>query len=262
MSEARYGRLALGGAAGLILAALLGLAAVAWTYAATQPMTMRAGGPPDAVSLAIFLIAWVVMMAAMMFPSVAPVVLVYSQYARRTEARWFVPTGAFVGGYLMSWAGFGVAAYLAAATVDALVAAVPWLAEHRAVALGALIAAAAVYQLTPLKDRCLGRCRTPIHWIFHGFRPGRLGALRMGLTEGVYCVGCCAGLMVVLLGVGISSVAWMGAVAAVIFVEKVLSPTPRVARAIAVGLLVFGLAVAAVPGLGDVLLGPGSMTEG
>ena len=109
--------------------------------------------------------------------------------------------------------------------------------------------------MTPLKEKCLGHCRSPLHWLIGGFRSGASGALRMGIEEGVFCAGCCAGLMLVLLAVGLASVGWMAAVAAVIFVEKVLAPTAAVAKAVAVLLVGFGIAVATIPTVAEFVMG-------
>ncbi len=245
--EARYGRVALSGAAVAILVSLLALSALAWARTAELAMAMAPELALDVESLALFVSTWAVMMAAMMFPSVAPVVLVYAQYARRREPVWPLRTVLFVAGYLLVWSGVGALAYILALGASSVAEAVPLVAEHANVVLGLAFVAGGLYELSPLKNRCLGHCRSPLDWIFRGFAPGATGALRMGLAEGWYCLGCCAGLMLVLLAVGMSSLAWMGVVAAVIFVEKVLAPTPRVSRAVALGLVVLGVFIATVP---------------
>ena len=209
----------------------------------------------DLAGFAIFLATWVVMMAAMMFPSVAPVVLVYAQYMRRQAAAWPLLAALFVAGYLFIWSAFGVAAYVVVVLLVPLIAEIPIVQTAPQVFLGAVIGAGGLYQLTPLKDRCLGHCRSPLHWLFRGFRPGATGALRMGLEEGVFCVGCCAGLMLVLLAVGLASVGWMAAVAALIFVEKILAPSAAVARGIAVLLVGFGIAIATIPAVAEFVMG-------
>jgi predicted metal-binding membrane protein len=253
--EDRFGRLALSGAAVSILVTLLALAGFGWTYVSAQngSMTMSVGA--DFGSFALFIATWVVMMAAMMFPSVAPVVLVYAQYTRRRAGTWPVLATLFVSGYLMIWSAVGVGAYVLVRFVEPVVGEIPTVHGAPQVFLGAAIVAGGVYQLTPLKEKCLGHCRSPLHWLIGGFRPGASGALRMGVEEGVFCVGCCAGLMLVLLAVGLSSVGWMAAVAAVIFIEKVLAPTATVAKAVAVVIVGFGIAVAAIPAVGSFVMG-------
>ena len=253
--EDRFGRLVLTGGALSILITLLGLASLAWAYVAAPSDSMMMSTGTDFGSFAIFLATWVVMMAAMMFPAVAPVVLVYAQYTRQRSGAWPLLVALFVAGYLMIWSAVGVGAYLIVATVVPLVLTIPAAQTAPQVFLGAAIGAAGLYQLTPLKAACLGHCRSPLHWLFRGFRPGSAGALRMGIEEGVFCLGCCAGLMVVLLAVGLASVGWMAAVAAVIFTEKVLAPSSAVAKGVAVLLVGFGIAVATVPAIADLVLG-------
>jgi predicted metal-binding membrane protein len=220
-------------------------------------MTMSAA--PDVASFAIFLATWVVMMAAMMFPAFAPVVLVYAQYARQRTRAWPLQAAVFVAGYLMIWSAVGVGAFALASMVVPFIVGIPVVRAAPEVFLGAVIGAAGVYQLTPLKDALLTHCRSPFHWLVRGFRPGVRGALLMGIDEGIVCLGCCAGLMLVLLAVGLASVAWMAAVAAVIFSEKVLAPTPAVARAVAVLLIGFGIGVATVPAIAQFAMGGSAM---
>ncbi|MGH2451984.1 MAG: DUF2182 domain-containing protein [Candidatus Limnocylindria bacterium] len=209
----------------------------------------------DLASFAIFLTTWVVMMAAMMFPSVAPVVLVYAHYTRQRGGAWPLLAALFVTGYLLIWSAVGVAAYVVVVLLVPLIAEIPVVQTAPQVFLGAVVGAGGLYQLTPLKDRCLGHCRSPLHWLFRGFRSGSTGALRMGIEEGVFCLGCCAGLMLVLLAVGLAGVGWMAAVAAVIFIEKVLAPTAAVAKGIAVLLVGFGIAIATIPTVAELVMG-------
>ena len=258
-AEARFGRLALTGAAVAILAALLTLAAIAWAYVATQSGSMAMSGGADGGSFAIFLTTWVVMMAAMMFPAFAPVVLVYAQYTRQRTGTWPLLAAIFVGGYLTIWSAVGVAAYALVTLLVPLIVEIPMVRASPQVFLGAVIGAAGVYQLTPLKDALLTHCRSPFHWLLRGYRPGLRGALFMGLDEGVVCMGCCVGLMIVLLAVGLASVGWMAAIAAVIFGEKVLAPTPAVAKGVAVVLVGFGVAVATIPPVAQFVMGGSPM---
>jgi predicted metal-binding membrane protein len=128
---------------------------------------------------------------------------------------------------------------------------------------GAAVAAAGLYQLTPLKQVCLRHCRSPLHFLFTGWRDGPAGAVRMGVAHAAYCVGCCAGLMVVLFAVGVMSLLWMTVVAAVIFAEKVVPHGESVARAVALALVALGLWIAIAPGSVPGLTDPsGSMPAG
>jgi predicted metal-binding membrane protein len=198
------------------------------------------------------------MMAAMMLPSVAPMVLTYSRIVRHraaTGGRPLAATWIFVAGYLLVWTVYGLAAYGLYRLVDAVDGGVldwdragPWVA-------GAALAGAGLYQLTPLKEVCLKHCRTPLHFVLDGFREGRAGALRMGVEHGGYCVGCCWGLMVALFALGVMSLWWMAVVAGVIFLEKVTRVGVRFSRVVAVALVAVGVWVAvapdSVPGLTD-----------
>jgi len=241
-------------AAASILFALFVLAGLSWAYMAASGGVMPMSAGADLAGFVLFLTTWVVMMGAMMFPTVAPVVLVYSRYTRRQTRWWSVRTTLFVTGYLVIWTAAGVVAWMIVMLLVPALAAIPMVQAAPQLFLGAVLAAAGLYQLTPLKKACLGHCRSPMHWIFLGFRPGKRGALRMGLEEGVFCLGCCAGLMIVLLAVGLASVGWMAAVAAVIFIEKVIAPTAAVAKGVAILLLTLGIAVATIPAVADFML--------
>jgi len=195
-------------------------------------------------------------MAAMMFPSVWPMVAVYArlQVRRRELAHRAaaVRTVMFVGGYLLAWSGFGLlgwVGYQAAGVADDALA---WDRAGRWLTAGVVLVAA-VYELTPAKYACLRRCRSPLSFLLGAWRDGAAGALRMGLEHGAWCVGCCWALMAALFVIGVMSVAWMAVVAALIATEKLL-PWRRAAVATVTGLLValaLGVAFAPerVPGL-------------
>jgi predicted metal-binding membrane protein len=204
---------------------LLALAAVAWWWTADRMRDMDDGPWTGLGSFGFFLGVWVVMMAAMMFPSVAPTVALYS---RMTRQRSPVSPLLFAGGYLLTWAGAGVLAYAIASAVGAIGGgALDWDRGGRWVAGGTLVAAA-VYQLTPLKDVCLGKCRSPLGFLLGSWRDGATGALRMGAKNGAWCVGCCWALMASLFALGVMSVTWMAVVAGLIAIEKTI-PWRRVA---------------------------------
>ena len=200
------------------------------------------------------------MMAAMMLPSAAPMVLLFARVAteRRRRGLDVVSTPIFVAGYVGVWTLYGLAAY---GLYRAIVAAgTGFLAWDRAgpYVVGVAIAAAGVYELTPLKNVCLRHCRTPLHFVLGGWRPGRLGALRMGAVHGAYCVGCCWGLMIVLFAVGVMSLFWMAVVAAAIFVQKLAPRAERLAPAFAAALAALGIWVAAAPASVPGLVQPNS----
>src|SRR5205085_5092179 len=211
---------------------------------------MDAGPGTDLGGLGWYVGIWVTMMAAMMLPSAAPMVLLFARVsgerARRGQAE-LVPTWIFVAGYLTAWTAYGLAAYgIYRAVVLAGTAWLAWVRTGPYVAGGALIGAG-LYQLTPLKDVCLRHCRSPLHFLLHGWRPGSAGAVRMGAVHGAYCVGCCSGLMVVLFALGVMSLVWMAVVGALIFAQKVLPAGDRLTRAFAVAFVAAGLWVAVAP---------------
>jgi predicted metal-binding membrane protein len=235
--------------AGLI-ALLLVLAVVGWLVTDDRMAGMDEGPGTDLGSLGFYVTVWVVMMAAMMFPSIVPMVTVYGRVQRtRREQGRALPgaTALFVAGYLVCWTAFGPVAYGLFTFVRSLdIEALGWHEAGRYVA-GGVLAAAAVYQLTPLKDACLRRCRGPLAFVMTNWRSGLAGAAVMGFKHGAWCVGCCWALMTSLFALGVMSVGWMVFVAALIAVEK-LAPWKSLAnRGIAVLLLVLGLAVALVP---------------
>jgi predicted metal-binding membrane protein len=217
---------------------------------------MDAGPGTDLGGLGWFLGIWVTMMAAMMLPSVAPMVLAYARVGRARPAR--APTGVFVTAYFAAWAAYGLLAYGVFRLVDSLdMGALSWDRAGPYVAGGAILAAG-LYQLTPLKDVCLRHCRSPIHFLAHGWRDGARGAFRMGFTHGLYCVGCCWGLMLVLFAVGVMSLTWMAVVAALVFVQKVLPGGEATTRLFAVGFVAAGVWIAASPGSVPGLVQPDS----
>jgi predicted metal-binding membrane protein len=197
-----------------------------------------------------FLGVWIVMMAAMMLPSVAPTVALH---ARMTRRRSPVAPLAFTAGYLVTWAGAGLLAYGAFALGRSLLGdALAWDGAGRWVAGGTLMLAAA-YELTPLKDACLTKCRSPLGFLLGSWRDGVSGALAMGTRHGAWCVGCCWALMAALFALGVMSLAWMAFVATLIALEKTLPWSRFATGGIAAVLLALGvlLVVApdAVPGL-------------
>jgi predicted metal-binding membrane protein len=223
-----------------LAASLLGAALIAWIVAVERMRGMDAGPGTDLGALGWFIGIWVTMMAAMMLPSAAPTVLMFSRL-RRDAHTW-----AFVLGYLLAWTGYGLAAYAAYRGIRASAPSFlawddrgPWVA-------GAALAAAGLYQLTPLKAACLRHCRSPLHFLLHS-RPGRLGAVQSGCTHGGYCVGCCTGLMLALFALGVMSLFWMAVVAAAILVEKTLPGGEAFARLLAVVLVALGTWVASSP---------------
>ena len=227
-----------------LVAVLFALAGVGWWWTARQMQGMDEGPWTGPGALGWFVGVWVVMMAAMMFPSVAPTVALYS---RMTRQRSPLSPLLFTGGYLVTWAGAGLVAFALVTTVDRVAGDVlAWDRAGRWVA-GATLVVAAVYELTPLKDVCLGKCRSPLGFLLGSWRDGRWGALRMGARHGAWCVGCCWALMASLFALGVMSVVWMAFVAGLIAIEKTL-PWRRVATyGTAVVLLTLGVSLWLAP---------------
>jgi predicted metal-binding membrane protein len=238
-----------------LVAVLFALAAVSWWWTARQMQGMDAGPWTELGGLGWFLGVWVVMMAAMMFPSVSPTVALYS---RLTRQRSPLSPLLFAAGYLFTWAGAGLVAF----TVAAVVGRIPgdplaWDRAGRWIAGGTLVAAA-VYELTPLKDVCLAKCTSPLGFLLTSWREGRWGALRMGARNGAWCVGCCWALMASLFALGVMSLTWMAVVAGLIAVEKTV-PWRRVTTyATAVLLLTLGVLLLAMPEAIPALTAPGT----
>jgi predicted metal-binding membrane protein len=206
-----------------LVALLLVLAGFGWWWTGDRMRGMDNGPWTDLGTLGWFLGVWVVMMAAMMFPSVSPTVALYSRMTRAGVSPLL-----FALGYLVTWAAAGALAFavaFAGGRIEGDVLA--WDRAGRWVAAATLILAAA-YELTPLKDVCLGKCRSPLGLLLGSWRDGWSGALRMGLKNGAWCVGCCWALMASFFALGIMSVVWMAIVAALIAIEKTL-PWRRVA---------------------------------
>jgi predicted metal-binding membrane protein len=234
-----------------LIALLFVLAALGWAVTDERMRGMDTGPGTDPGALGLYVTAWVVMMAAMMFPSIWPMVVMHRriQAGKRERGQDAVvgATAIFVGGYLLAWTVLGLVAYgLFEAGRGLDIEALSW-GRGGPYLAGGVIVAAAAYQLTPLMDACLTKCRSPFDFLMTAWRPGRLGALRMGVEHGGWCVGCCWALMGALFALGVMSVGWMIFIAALIATEKLLPWKTVANRGIAVLLLVLGIAVATVP---------------
>jgi predicted metal-binding membrane protein len=227
-----------------LVALLFALAALAWWSTAVQMAGMDAGPGTDLGALGWFLGVWVVMMAAMMFPSVSPTVALYAQMTRRRgPSRPLL----FASGYLLVWAMAGVAAYGLFHLGRSLFGAdLGWDAGGRWFA-GGVLTIAALYELTPLKDVCLAKCRSPLGFLLGTWRDGPRGALEMGARHGAWCLGCCWALMAALFALGVMSLAWTALVAALIAFEKTLPWGRAVTWTTAAVLLALAVALVAVP---------------
>jgi predicted metal-binding membrane protein len=213
-----------------------------------------AGAMTMAVDIPFFVGVWTVMMAAMMLPSELPALWLFATVAESRRRFGFRPTHAVIlmAGYLMIWTLIGIG-------VAVLSIGLGPVAEARSQPIvGAALMIAGAYQVTRWKSLCLGHCRTPLHFFMDHWRDGATGALRMGAHHGLYCAGCCWGLMLALIALGMMNPTWMVLVALLIFVEKVAPGGERLARFAGVGLILAGAAIA----FGLIPLQPAVMLEG
>ncbi len=239
----------------VVAAALLLITALAW--ASLLSMSSGAGADmsdmamkdmtPSAWSRVDFILTflmWAVMMVGMMTPSAAPMILIYAGVARKAAAgnSPFASAGWFVAGYLLVWIGFAVAATSGQSLLDRAALLSDAMNVSTPVVAAAILIVAGLYQWTPLKQSCLILCRSPLRFIQQhgGFRGTRRHALRLGLTHGVQCVGCCWALMILLFLGGVMNLLWVAAIAVLVLVEKLVPAGPWLSRLIGVALLIAG----------------------
>ena len=238
-----------------LIALLVALAALGWWWTAREMQDMDGGPWTELGSAGWFLSVWVVMMAAMMLPSVAPTVALYSKL-KHTRA-----LGApllFTSGYLLVWIAVGLGTYLLARIGAELSGGVlAWDRAGRWLA-GATLLIAAAYELTPLKDVCLGKCRTPLGFLLGNWREGLLGAVNMGIRHGAWCVGCCWALMASLFALGVMSIVWMAVVAGLIAFEKLIPSRRAATYGTAAVLIVVGVLMLFAPDVVPALSVPGA----
>lgn len=241
----------------VIVAALAGVTGLAWLYLhglAVDGMGMSGGGdmagmamlpsakPWTASEIALTFVMWWVMMAGMMLPSAAPMILTFATVNRRKREREqpFAPTAAFVAGYLAAWGAFSIAATLAQRALQDIALLSTAGAVTGPIPGGVLFIAAGLYQLTPLKYACLRQCRSPLDFVLNRWRDGTAGALKMGMIHGLYCLGCCWILMTLLFAEGVMNLLWAAAIGAIVLVEKLFPAGQWIARTSGVLMLVFG----------------------
>ena len=236
----------------LIIATLLVLAAAAWALIVWQSSMVNEDemmGPTMGMAAPVFLAIWVAMMIAMMFPTAMPMILTFARVQAGKAARdqATVPVGIFVAAYLLVWIFFGAAAFAVASAGEALANRSMWLMDSAPRIGGVVLIAAGIYQLSPLKRICLSKCRSPMSWLLNSWRDGPGGALRMGVEHGVYCLGCCWLLFVILFPLGMMNIAAMSVITLLIFAEKSLPISRPVGMLAALGLIAYGAVVLASP---------------
>jgi predicted metal-binding membrane protein len=233
--------------------ALVALAAAGWVYVAYQSSSIGSMAMDGTGGGIVFLFGWTAMMMAMMVPATLPLVLLYRTIARNrlSSAQSRVGMLALLAGYLMVWAAAGIPVYaytLFAEAAGSLATLLP----------ASLLVVGGVYQFTPLKRICHVRCSSPLFFLMQNWRPGATGALRLGTLHGVDCLGCCVGLMVGLVALGMMNLAWMLTAAVIVFAEKTIPGSHRIARPLGVTMVVGGLVLLGVSLLGG--MSPGMET--
>lgn len=232
----------------LPLAGTVVLALLAWRYLAVEAAGM--GSMPDpapgTATFGYLLIMWSVMMAAMMLPTVLPTISLFArlQGERRRRSERGLPeiaTALFVLGYLVAWSAYSVLAATAQDVLQATSLLSAGMVSASTTLTGALLLLAGAYQLTPLKDRCVRHCRSPLSFLTSHWREGAGGALRMGFHHGLYCVGCCWALMALLFALGVMNLFWVLALAALVLVEKAAPRMSWITPVVGMSLLGGGL---------------------
>jgi predicted metal-binding membrane protein len=206
-------------------------------YALHSGHAVKMGIAPAMLALA-FITGWTIMTIAMMLPTTTPLVLMFSRLvAGRSNAAGLVAL--LVGGYLAVWIGFGAVVFGAIRALEASTAGNEWIAAHSWIASAAILAGAGVYQFTPLKYACLEKCRTPMSFLMGGWRGANPAsdALRLGASHGLFCLGCCWSLMLVMFAMGTNGLAWMLALGVVMAAEKNLPWGRKLSVPIGIALL-------------------------
>jgi predicted metal-binding membrane protein len=237
----------------ILVAALAALSLAAWVTLAAWSATPAGawlhhdgGGLPPLAGAVLFTAGWVLMILAMMLPSSIPLVVTFAGLVGRRRNRRTL-LALLLTGYLLAWTGVGLGAWVLDQAIHAAVDALPWLGAHPQVILGGTLLAAGAWQLSPLRDRCLEACRSPLGFVVARWRgtDARRESLAMGLAHGAFCVGCCWSLMLVMFGVGLGSLPVMLALGIVTAVEKNVAWGRRLGRPLAIGLVLAGVYVLA-----------------
>lgn len=236
------------------VAVLLSLAGASWwsTVGRAAAMSSMVQGfasvgtsMPFDMGVAVFMSMWVTMMVAMMFPTIAPIVLLHRMVLRR-RGDGMSATVAFGSGYLLIWTVAGFLPFGTLVSFRHVTAGSAWVLR----AGGAVLVVAGLYQFTRWKDTCLRACRTPLTFLMtHDFGTGPTGAFRVGISHGLYCLGCCWALMAVLVVVGLMNLTWMAAIAVTFIAEKNWRHGVGFTKLAGIGLILFGIVVLAHPSL-------------
>jgi len=221
------------GAAGL--AALTGQ-----SYLVDHDYLIESGHLPLSLALLVFIACWQVMIAAMMLPSSLPIVYMVI-HAGRQQGRPCAIVTAFLGAYAAVWTGFALLAFAGDMQIHRLVDSWDWLAQHTWIIGSVTFAIAGLFQFTPLKESCLKECRTPFGFFVRYYRRGTGNAWRLGLAHGLFCMGCCWALMLVMFGVGVGSLAWMSVLAGIMVIEKTFPKGKLLTPVVGIAMLVLAV---------------------
>ncbi len=215
-----------------IVISLGGITLLSWLYMLSMAANMSMPNdmaalqiqPWDAGYFLMMFLMWAIMMVGMMLPSIIPTVLIYAAVARKSAAQGMpvAPTGAFVSGYVTIWLIFSLFATIAQCGLDQAALLSPMMVSNSVPLGAALLIAAGIYQWLPIKDKCLHQCRSPVDFITTHWRPGTMGAFRMGISHGAFCLGCCWVLMSLLFVGGVMNLLWIAAITLFVLLEKVL----------------------------------------
>lgn len=202
----------------------------------------------DAHYFLMMFLMWSIMMVGMMLPSVAPTVLIYASIARKSIAEGMpvAPVGAFVSGYLAMWILFSLFATSAQWGLDQAALLSPMLVSNSSELAALLIATAGVYQWLPIKDQCLQQCRSPVNFITTHWRKGKMGAFRMGVSHGAYCLGCCWVLMSLLFVGGVMNLLCIATITLFVLLEKILPLGDTGGRVLGGGMILTGVIIALI----------------
>ena len=248
----------------IVIAALLGIAGLAWAYMIHEARGMERTGVCRCAGLAMsgpdtkpwspaavlpLSLMWAEMMVAMMLPSASPMILTFARVnrQRREQERPFVPTSLFVLGYLVVWSAFSIAAGLGQWALHGAALLSPAMKSNSAILAGALLICAGIFQWTPWKRACLSHCGSPLSFLLGQWREGRAGALAMGMKHGAYCAGCCWLLMALLFVAGVMNLLWVAVITLVVLLEKALPRVQWIGHAIGVACVAWGVWVLVNP---------------
>jgi len=227
---------------GLLVAIAASAWLALWVWGASpygRYLHHEGGLGPLPLEASLFAAGWVLMIVAMMLPSSLPLVMTFEALVRRRRRPGMLVALLLVG-YLVVWAGFGLAAWVFDRGIHAAVDALPWLAAHPQLIIGTTLLVAGAWQFSPLRDRCLEECRSPLGFVLNRWRgtSERREAVTMGIAHGAFCVGCCWSLMLVMFGVGLGNVAAMLLLGGLTAIEKNLPRGRRLTRPLGVALVI------------------------